>query len=224
MPSDKTPLDLFQAVTGAAPGALALPAVESTWVRLLATLLEIRADVLETALRDEGWLDEACWGEDFDPQILGHDLKQAGIRVAPRSLALIPGLRRFFDVHRGDGDDLREAPTERLQIDLRKIAGVGRATADRILAEALDRPVYPVDRGSYRVAYRHGWVDESIDEAELHAVFEAMTPGDPASLRQLAAGFGAIATRHCRPRRAMCEACPLEPWLPQGGPIDPAQD
>ena len=41
------------------------------------------------------------------------------------------------------------------------VPGIGLAAADAILLFALKRPSYPVDRATYRVLVRHGWLDPS---------------------------------------------------------------
>ena len=51
--------------------------------------------------------------------------------------------------------------TDDLRDELAGIRGVGMVGADAILLAALGRPAYPVDRGTYRILVRHGWLDPS---------------------------------------------------------------
>ena len=49
--------------------------------------------------------------------------------------------------------------TDWLRGELAAIRGIGLAAADAILLFALKRPSYPVDRATFRVLVRHGWLD-----------------------------------------------------------------
>src|SRR5262249_11967694 len=97
-------------------------------------------------------------------------------------------------------------------------------TADALLLRALARPIYPLDRASYRILVRHGWLDLSADYDEARAVVERLSPDDPGTLAQLSDWLARIGGGVCRVRGAKCDPCPLRPFLPEGGPIDPQGD
>ena len=52
-------------------------------------------------------------------------------------------------------DSRAAAPSE----ELAGIKGIGPAAADAMVLFALKRPAYPVDRATFRVLVRHGWLD-----------------------------------------------------------------
>jgi endonuclease-3 related protein len=116
--------------------------------------------------------------------------------------------------------------TDWLRGELSGIRGIGLATADAIVLFALERPSYPVDRATFRILVRHGWLDVSAgyDEArELlvgHAVEQGDVPDGEAAdrLNDLARGMMQVGRRYCRAAAPKCEQCPLEVVLPEGGP------
>ena len=102
------------------------------------------------------------------------------------------------------------------------------AGADAILLYALKRPSYPVDRATYRVLVRHGWLDPTAtyDEAR-DLLVDSVTDRadvlneeeDPAvELAELAHGMEQLGRRFCRAAAPHCDGCPLESLLPEGGP------
>ena len=177
-----------------------------------------KVDLARDALRDAGWLGpEALAGA--DPAEVAGALYSAGVKLTPKAVApLIKIARWLADL---GAETLPEAPTEAVRDELLAINGIGPATADAILLDALDRPVYPVDRPSYRIFARHGWIEPTADYDEARDTFERREPDDPAALRQLADWLDRIGSDFCRASRAKCERCPLRPFLPEGGPYEP---
>ena len=92
------------------------------------------------------------------------------------------------------------------------------------MLEALDRAVYPVDRPSYRIFARHGWIDATADYDEARDTFERLEPDAPSALRQLGVWLDEVASDYCRATKPKCEKCPLKPFLPESGPLDPSGD
>lgn len=150
--------------------------------------------------------------------------------VTPDELAAVAGVpaaagrgwaRRLIELARwfeGSGD-LESRSTEGLRDELRSRRGLGPGAVDAILLDALDRPAYPVDRGTYRVLVRHGWIEPEAGYDDARATVEGIGESDPAALRAMRAGFAEIARRWCRPREARCASCPLRAWLPERGAI-----
>lgn len=122
--------------------------------------------------------------------------------------------------HNGRADELArpDRSTDDIRSELAAIRGIGPAGADAILVSALHRPAYAVDRGTYRILVRHGWLDTSADYEEARDLLVHHAGGDPALLVGLAAGMNALAT-YCRASAPRCDACPLRPFLPDGGPV-----
>lgn len=121
----------------------------------------------------------------------------------------------------GGLDALDDVHTESLRDDLLMIPGLGPAGVDALLLYGLKRPVYPVDRATYRILVRHGWLDNSCGYEEARDVVEGLDPGDTVRLTELASWFAKLGEVYCKPSVAKCEKCPLKPFLPESGPIEP---
>jgi endonuclease-3 related protein len=153
----------------------------------------------------------------------------ASLPVSPQSVAPLVHLARWIVEHHGGRVESLLNPdrtADWLRGELAAIRGIGLATADAIVLFALKRPSYPVDRATFRVLVRHGWLDVSAgyDEArELlvdHAVEQGDVPDGEAADRliDLARGMMQVGRRYCRAAAPLCEQCPLELVLPEGGP------
>lgn len=172
-------------------------------------------------------LDRAGWS--VDPEALsGADAREVADALAGAGGAKVPeglvaGLRRLagWVVERGGMEGVLEGATESLREELRAIRGVGAATADRLLRDALDRPAFPVGRADYRILIRHGWIDPSADYDEARSVVEDASPAEAGALRALGSWFDRLA-RPCKVANPQCDRCPLRPFLPEGGPLDPS--
>jgi endonuclease-3 related protein len=139
---------------------------------------------------------------------------------APRTLKPLLTLARWVAA-RGGMDALEDAPTEALRDDLRGLRGIGPAGVDAVLLDGLDRPVFPVDRSSYRILVRHGWLEPEAGYDEASDALRRYAPDEPAALRALAARLDEIGARFCKASAPRCEKCPLRPLLPEGGPLAP---
>jgi endonuclease-3 related protein len=166
------------------------------------------------ALRDSGWLDPESLAH-ADPAAVADAWREAGAKGLAR---LIPALQRLARWAAGKSFD-DPTPTEAFRDGLRALKGVGPATADAILLHGLGRAAYPVDRATYRVLVRHGWVDASADYDEARSVVEGALADDSAALARLSAGLEQVGKRWCRAGLPRCESCPLRPFLPEGGPL-----
>ena len=116
---------------------------------------------------------------------------------------------------------------ESLRESLHNVKGIGPAAADGIVLFALNRPSYPVDRATYRVFVRHGWLDPSAsyDEARDLIVDHARStrPDDQVAarfLQDVSRAMDHVGRQFCRAAAPRCQGCPLEPFLPEGGPYE----
>ena len=199
---------------------------------LIATLLDRALDgpkilAAVDALREGGLLDPQTLAES-DPSELGEALRSAGLKVADKALLPLRRLARWLvEVYHGDADVLADpggpVSTGQLREELVAISGVGPTTADELLLMALRRPVYPVDRATYRIFVRHGWLDATADYEEARERLERLAPDDAASLASLKLAFERVGRDACWSTVAKCDRCPLRPFLPEGGPIDPRE-
>lgn len=184
-----------------------------------------KRDAVVTVLRDEGLLEPQALAE-ADPVEAEEALRSAGLTVNRTALAPLRRLARWLvDLHHGSADALAgpdsEVSAERLREELLTLNGIGPATADALLLYALRRPVYPLDRPTYRIFARHGWIDAEASYDEARDVVERLDPGDPAALDRLSVWFVKVGREFCRAGAPKCERCPLRPFLPESGPIDP---
>lgn len=197
--------DFFEAIASVVLGLIAEP-------RAASAALEV--------LRDAGLLDPKGLAE-ADPAEVDDVLKQGRARVSGRSLRPLVKLARWAAADGFDAERSAAASTEALREAWRGLNGVGPATADVLLLFALGRSTYPVDRATYRVLTRHGWLDPSADYDEARAVAEAIAPDDPASLARLSVAMERLGRDFCKPGSPRCDRCPLRPFLPEGGPRQP---
>jgi endonuclease-3 related protein len=187
--------------------------------RLLASFLQVMlprrqvATALE-ALRDAGLIELEALSEAPSAEI-EQVLGGPPARLGAKSCRLLGALVRWAVA----SDTDTGTPTDLLREELRRIPGIGPATADAILLEGLGRPVYPVDRATYRILVRHGWIDPDADYDAARSVIEAAIPDDPAEVARLSVWLARIGNDACRPSVARCESCPLQPWLPPNGPL-----
>lgn len=121
------------------------------------------------------------------------------------------------------GDDAHPAWTagrDYYRAALREIRGLGPETVDRLLLFAAEQPVVPIDRATLRVAVRHGWLDLPVSDDEAQATFLAALGPEIADLQAGVRRLHRIGTEFCG-RVPDCERCPLQPYLPSGGPLSP---
>jgi endonuclease-3 related protein len=178
-----------------------------------------RCDAALDALRDAGLLEPGNLA-DSDPLEVRDTFGLQNIPVTPKDARILRHLAHWLARH-DTGGPLDEVATESLREELRSLQGVGQATADAVLLYGLGRLAYPVDRASFRILVRHGWLDAWADYDEARALIERREPEDPGDLVRLAYWFDRVGVEACRPATAHCERCPLRPWLPEGGPAGP---
>lgn len=148
--------------------------------------------------------------------------KQARAALSPKAVRTLQTLARWLvKEHDGSAEALADVPTERLRDDLRGLSGIGAATADAILLFALGRPAYPVDRATYRILMRHGWLDPGAEYDEARDTVEQLGAGDATALACLSSWLERVGREACRPSVAKCDRCPLRPFLPPDGPREP---
>jgi endonuclease-3 related protein len=199
---------------------------EAVVATLLDRALDARKrDTVIEALRDDGLLDPQTLAG-AEPDELDESLRSAGVKVARGGLALLLKLARWLvERHHGSADELADpasgVATSQLRDELVAINGIGPATADAVLLFGLNRGVYPLDRATYRILVRHGWTDPDAGYDEARDAVERLADGDPGSLAALSVWFDRLGRDHCRATVAKCERCPLAPFLPDGGPLDP---
>jgi endonuclease-3 related protein len=192
---------------------------------VLARSVEVRkiAPAL-AALADAGRIDPPALAGAAPAEIVAILRDEAGLTSAAKLVGPIQRLAKWVvDRHHGEAASLLDddLATPDLREQLTALKGIGPATADAILLFALRRPAYPVDRATYRILIRHGWLDTSADYEETRSLVEGQCGDDPALLARLSEWFERIGREYCRPSVAKCERCPLRPVLGEGGPREP---
>jgi endonuclease-3 related protein len=119
----------------------------------------------------------------------------------------------------GGSDAIDRMPTEELRAAWRNVRGLGSKTADAILLRAVSRPVYPLDRATYRIFTRHGWLDGTETYDEAAEVIQSTFAADAAAIREFTTWMAQLGKSHCRASRPLCDHCPLREWLAPGGPL-----
>jgi len=141
---------------------------------------------------------------------------------APRPPKWLPTLQRLATwVNEVGTDALANRDTESLRDELRAIRGIGPGLADALLLFGLGRPTLPVDRSAVRVFVRHGWLELTEPEDEARANLEQLAPGDPQSLARWSFWLDRIGQTYCKAKAPDCDPCPLRPFLPETGPLEP---
>ena len=127
-------------------------------------------------------------------------------------------LRATKQRHAGDksAPDFRQRRLADWQAELRAVRGVSWELADRILLFAGRLPVYPLDRGSMRIAARHGWIDLTAEYDDWQAFF--VHRDGEFDLREVALWNTLVARGFCG-RQPDCDHCPLRTCLPERGPV-----
>ncbi|AGA29015.1 endonuclease III domain-containing protein [Singulisphaera acidiphila] len=175
------------------------------------------------ALAEAGLLEPQALAE-ADPAEIVDTLKAFGISPPARVLGPVRRMAAWVLARQEQSPDpLRDESisTSELREELRGLAGIGPATADEILLLAGHRGVYPVDRATYRILVRHGWLDPTAEYDEARSVMERPGHEDSETLNRLSGWFAQVGREFCKPSVAKCERCPLQPFLPEGGALEP---
>jgi endonuclease III len=105
-------------------------------------------------------------------------------------------------------------------VDLVRLPGVGRKTANVVLGDAFGVPGITVDTHFARLVRRFGWTDETDPVKIEHAVGELFPKREWTMLSHRVIWHG---RRRCHARTPACGACPLARTCPSygAGPTDP---
>jgi endonuclease-3 related protein len=156
----------------------------------------------------------------LDPEELAHLIRPAGyFRIKARRLGNF--LRWLMDRYDGSLDAMFAQSTSTLREELLAINGIGPETADSILLYAAGKPTFVVDAYTHRISVRHGWIEPEAGYDELKEYFEGRFPADVPLYNELHALIVATAKTYCHKRSPHCDACPLRPFLPEGGIVQP---
>jgi endonuclease III related protein len=124
----------------------------------------------------------------------------------------------FLDwLERTHGGSLRKMfarPAEKLRAELLRLKGLGPETVDAILLYAGRQPFFVADAYSRRILARHGLVPERAGYAAVQEFVHRHLRRDPDVYNEFHALLVEVGKRYCRRQTPICEACPLERFLP----------
>lgn len=115
----------------------------------------------------------------------------------------------LFEKYDGKLANLQTLSTRQLRVELLKVKGIGRETADSILLYALARPVFVVDAYTARIAVRHGLMGTDADYEQLRELFQSNLPEDVQLFNEYHALLVRLGKQFCK-AKAQCSGCPLE--------------
>lgn len=145
----------------------------------------------------------------------------AGVPRGPQKAGVVRALAGWWTERFQDSCDPEWTTSlEDDRASLRAIRGIGPETADRILLFAGRRAVMPIDRGTLRIAVRHGWMALGSDDAEWQAHFVQNAAREGVDLAAMSIELKRVAGEFCG-RVPNCAECPLRLDLPPGGPLNP---
>ena len=90
--------------------------------------------------------------------------------------------------------------------DLTSLPGVGRKTANCMLAYAFNKPAIAVDIHVHRIANRLGWIHTETPEKSEFALMELIPKQDWINVNRLLVGHGQSI---CKPINPDCHKCPI---------------
>ncbi len=174
------------------------------------------------ALDQSGLLEPATLAG-IEPAEILDCLRDAGLSLPARAATLLVRLARWYARACGNAElahDPAAGKMSGLREELAAINGVGPATADAILL-ALGQPVYPLDRGAYRILVRHGWIDTATEYDQASELLSRQAAGNSQEIGRLSTWLAQVGRQFCGPRAPRCRPCPLRCVLPDEGPLEP---
>lgn len=109
----------------------------------------------------------------------------------------------------GDLEAMFNTETSRLREMLLGIKGIGPETADSILLYAGNKPVFVVDKYTYRILNRHGIIPEDASYHEMQELLTQSLKEDADLFNEYHALIVRVGKEHCG-KKAQCKGCPLE--------------
>ncbi len=123
--------------------------------------------------------------------------------------ARIKRLINFINInYGGEIENMGLQGISHLRNGLLSINGIGPETADCILLYALNKPVFVIDRYTYRLLFRHGLIDRETSYNEMQNLFMNNIKNNSEIFGEYHALIVEVGKNHCK-KRAACEGCPL---------------
>ena len=121
----------------------------------------------------------------------------------------IKGLLEFIlNEYHGNIENMEHQNTITLRSGLLSVNGIGPETADCILLYALNKPVFVIDKYTYRFLYRHGLVERETNYKEMQDLFMENLENRSDLFGEFHALIVEVGKNHCK-KKAICEDCPI---------------
>ena len=155
---------------------------------------------------------------DLPIEQLEEHLQSCGyFRIKTRRLRNL--LHLIVDKFDGQLDRMWQLDAEPLRRLLLGVNGVGPETADSIVLYAARQPRFVVDKYTWRVLVRHGWISSSAKYDDMQTLFERRLPADVKLFGEFHALLVRVGNDRCK-SQPHCDGCPLRSMLPRSGPVE----
>ncbi len=110
--------------------------------------------------------------------------------------------------YEGKIENMEHENLKSLRAGLLSINGIGPETADCILLYVVNKPVFVIDKYTYRLLYRHGFIVRETSYSEMQNLFMENLENRSGLFGEFHALIIEVGKNHCK-KRAICEDCPI---------------
>ncbi len=110
--------------------------------------------------------------------------------------------------YEGKIENMEHENLKSLRAGLLSINGIGPETADCILLYVVNKPVFVIDKYTYRLLYRHGFIVRETSYSEMQNLFMENLENRSGLFGKFHALIVEVGKNHCK-KRAICEDCPI---------------
>lgn len=111
--------------------------------------------------------------------------------------------------YEGKIENMEHENLKSLRAGLLSINGIGPETADCILLYVVNKPVFVIDKYTYRLLYRHGFIVRETSYSEMQNLFMENLENRSGLFGEFHALIVEVGKNHCK-KRAICEDCPIK--------------
>jgi len=110
--------------------------------------------------------------------------------------------------YEGKIENMEHENLKSLRAGLLSINGIGPETADCILLYVVNKPIFVIDKYTYRLLYRHGFIVRETSYSEMQNLFMEDLENRSGLFGEFHALIVEVGKNHCK-KRALCEDCPI---------------
>ncbi len=111
--------------------------------------------------------------------------------------------------YEGKIENMEHENLKSLRAGLLSINGIGPETADCILLYVVNKPVFVIDKYTYRLLYRHGFIVRETSYSEMQNLFMENLENRSGLFGEFHALIVEVGKNHCK-KKAICEDCPIK--------------